>query len=177
MTDLMPHQPVGAPDATHRQGILTWRPAAGPEHPGPRVGLFPIGIGTGRDGLMYRPPLVAEPTPLLVMLHGAGASASDVMPMVSSTAERFGVVVLAPDSRGGTWDFIRHGYGPDVAFLDRALHERFGSGSVDPGRIAVAGFSDGGSYALSLGLINGGLFSDILAFSLGFGAPTRMEDT
>jgi phospholipase/carboxylesterase len=177
MTDLMPYQPVGAPDATHRQGILTWRPAAGPEHPGPRAGLFPIGIGTERDGLMYRPPLVAEPTPLLVMLHGAGASASDVMPMVSSAAERFGVVVLAPDSRGGTWDFIRHGYGPDVAFLDRALHERFGSGSVDPGRIAVAGFSDGGSYALSLGLINGGLFSDILAFSPGFGAPTRMEDT
>src|SRR5947209_4416862 len=132
MDDLMPHQSIGAPDAAHRRGILTWRPAAGPERPGPGTGLLPIGIGTGRDGLMYRPPSAAGPMPLLVMLHGAGASASDVMPMVSSAAEQFGVLVLAPDSRGGIWDLIRHDYGPDVAFLDHALHERFDFGSVDP---------------------------------------------
>jgi len=40
----------------------------------------------------------------------------------------------------------------------------------------VAGFSDGASYALSLGLINGDLFSDILAFSPGFMAPTEQAD-
>jgi predicted esterase len=32
---------------------------------------------------------------------------------------------------------------------------------VDPERIAVSGFSDGASYALSLGLINGTLFSQV----------------
>jgi len=47
---------------------------------------------------------------------------------------------------------------------------------IDPGHIAIAGFSDGASYALSLGLINGGLFGDIIAFSPGFALPTRTED-
>jgi phospholipase/carboxylesterase len=43
--------------------------------------------------------------------------------------------------------------------------------AVDPGRVAIAGFSDGASYALSLGLANGELFSAVLAFSPGFAAP------
>jgi predicted esterase len=51
--------------------------------------------------------------------------------------------------------------------------EAFG---IDPARIAIAGFSDGASYALSLGLINGALFSHIIAFSPGFALPTRSED-
>jgi predicted esterase len=40
--------------------------------------------------------------------------------------------------------------------------------SVDPARMTVGGFSDGASYALSLGLINGDLFRRVLAFSPGF---------
>ena len=43
--------------------------------------------------------------------------------------------------------------------------------AVDPGRVAVGGFSDGASYALSLGITNGDLFGHILAFSPGFTAP------
>jgi phospholipase/carboxylesterase len=42
---------------------------------------------------------------------------------------------------------------------------------VDPARVGVGGYSDGASYALSLGLANGDLFSDVLAFSPGFLAP------
>jgi predicted esterase len=37
--------------------------------------------------------------------------------------------------------------------------------------MAVAGFSDGASYALSLGVANGDLFTHIIAFSPGFLAP------
>jgi hypothetical protein len=44
---------------------------------------------------------------------------------------------------------------------------------VDPTRLAVGGFSDGTSYALSLGLTNGDLFSHVLAFSPGFAVPAR----
>jgi phospholipase/carboxylesterase len=85
--------------------------------------------------------------------------------------ERQGVAILAPESRGATWDVIRGAYGPDVEFVDRALRAVFETVIIDPGRIAVSGFSDGASYALSLGLANGSLFSDILAFSPGFMAP------
>ena len=35
----------------------------------------------------------------------------------------------------------------------------------------VGGFSDGASYALSLGITNGDLFTHVLAFSPGFVAP------
>jgi predicted esterase len=110
------------------------------------------------------------------MLHGAGSSASDVMPIVADGAEAHGIVVLAPDSRGATWDVIRQDYGEDVAFLDGALGEVFRTCTIDPARIAIAGFSDGASYALSLGLINGALFSDIIAFSPGFALPARTEN-
>jgi phospholipase/carboxylesterase len=37
--------------------------------------------------------------------------------------------------------------------------------------MAVGGFSDGASYALSLGLVNGSLFRHVIAFSPGFMDP------
>jgi phospholipase/carboxylesterase len=78
------------------------------------------------------------------------------------------MILLAPDSRGRTWDALLGGYGPDVAFIDQALGQTFGRYAVDPGNIAVEGFSDGASYALGLGLTNGDLFQRVIAFSPGF---------
>ena len=46
--------------------------------------------------------------------------------------------------------------------------EVFRRQNVDPARVAVGGFSDGASYALTLGLANGDLFSRVVAFSPGF---------
>ncbi|HEV8167908.1 MAG TPA: hypothetical protein VGP59_01145, partial [Pyrinomonadaceae bacterium] len=40
--------------------------------------------------------------------------------------------------------------------------------AIDPARVALGGFSDGASYAISLGLINGDLFNSVIAFSPGF---------
>lgn len=39
-------------------------------------------------------------------------------------------------------------------------------------RVALAGFSDGASYAISLGLPNGDLFSHVIAYSPGFSRET-----
>jgi len=74
---------------------------------------------------------------------------------------------IAPDSRSSTWDAIRGDFGPDVAFLHLALERVFQTADVDPQRIIVGGFSDGASYAISLGLQNGDLFRRVLAFSPG----------
>src|SRR5918995_968810 len=63
---------------------------------------------------------------------------------------------------------VGHRYGPDVAAIDRALEHVFSRCAVDPGRVAVGGYSDGASYALSLGIANGDLFTHVLAFSPGF---------
>jgi phospholipase/carboxylesterase len=67
------------------------------------------------------------------------------------------------------------GFGPDVEVIDEALAEVFASYAVDPERVAVAGFSDGASYALSLGLTNGDLFTHVIAHSPGFLAPGDLE--
>ena len=67
-----------------------------------------------------------------------------------------------------TWDAIRGRFGPDVRFLNRALGRVFDLVSVDPARLVIGGFSDGATYALSLGLINGQLFRKVAAFSPGF---------
>jgi phospholipase/carboxylesterase len=163
----------------HSKGQLRARPVErtsfGPAAPG----VQPVQRIGNRAGLLYVPASVepSRPNPLVVMLHGAGATASDVIPMVTACADEHSVVVLAPTSRGATWDMIQRTYGPDVAALDQALRDLFRSYFVDPEHIAIAGFSDGASYALSLGLANGDLFSDILAFSPGFAAPTRAEES
>lgn len=166
---------ISPPDA-HAQGILTARPSGTAAEPA--AGTRKLGIGGERDGLLRIPQVIAahRPAPLLIMLHGAGGSAANVMPIVADSAEAHGIVVLAPDSRDVTWDVIHTNFGDDVAFLDRALGEAFRSCPIDPARVAIAGFSDGASYALSLGLINGAVFRDIIAFSPGFMLPTQTED-
>lgn len=105
------------------------------------------------------------------MLHGAGGSSDQAIQMLLPLADAAGLVVLAPDSRGRTWDFLYGPYGPDVAFLDTALEHVFRRCAVDPGRLAVSGFSDGASYALSLGLTNGDLFTHLVGFSPCILAP------
>ncbi len=155
------------------RGRLAARPGAIPRPRGAAPGLSRLEQDGARDELLLVPDGLdpARPAPLLVMLHGAGGEAAHAMALVRDVAAARGVVVLAPASRGPTWDVIRGGYGPDVAALDRALAGLFERLAIDPARIAVGGFSDGGSYALCLGLANGDLFVDVLAFSPGFAAP------
>jgi predicted esterase len=102
------------------------------------------------------------------MLHGATQSAEDMFWYLGSTPEEAGVVVLAPNSRGTTWDAIRNTFADDVNDLNRALERTFEKVAIDPARVALGGFSDGATYAISLGLINGDLFNSVIAFSPGF---------
>jgi predicted esterase len=83
-------------------------------------------------------------------------------------AEQHGFALLAVSSRAATWDVVNGDFGPDVEFIDRALTFAFDRCNVDPSRTGVEGFSDGASYALGLGLVNGDLFRRVIAFSPGF---------
>jgi phospholipase/carboxylesterase len=128
-----------------------------------------LGLGADRDGVVQMP---ATPRggamPLLLFLHGATQSGAGMLRRIGPAADDAGVVVLAPDSRGTTWDAIRGSFGEDVEFLNRALEHVFARVAVDPARIAIGGFSDGASYALSLGLANGDLSPRVVACSPGF---------
>ncbi len=147
------------------------RLAARPGSPtiAPPIGLSQLGLGEPRDGVLYVPESYSAeaPAPLFVALHGAGSEGSDWSSYYLQAEDR-GMILLAPDSRSSTWDLVRSGFGPDVDFLDRALRHTFERCRIDPERIALAGFSDGASYALSLGLSNGDLFSHLVAYSPGF---------
>jgi phospholipase/carboxylesterase len=128
-----------------------------------------LGLRTGRDGVLQIPSVAPDTrVPLLVFLHGATQTGELMLRWIGSAATEAGVAVLAPDSRDITWDAIRGDFGDDVAFLNRAIEHVFERLAVDPARVTLGGFSDGATYALSLGLANGDLFSRILAFSPGF---------
>ena len=158
----------------HEEGRLRARPAASVISATP-VGLRPLGPDAPRDGYLYVPASypVGHPAPLVVVLHGAGEDARDGLALLRGQADRGGLILLAPGSRGPTWDAIvsRGRYGPDVAAIDRALEQTLSRYAVDPARLAIGGYSDGASYALSLGIANGDLFTHVLAFSPGFLAP------
>jgi phospholipase/carboxylesterase len=140
-------------------------------------GAHPLGLGGPtlrwgvRDGTLYIPKSAAlRPVPLLVLLHGGGGRAN-YFRFTFPLAEELGVVILTLDARDNTWDGIDSPYGPDVVFLDDALRYTFARVAVDPRRIALGGVSDGGSFALSVGMANGDLFTHLVAVAPGFFAP------
>lgn len=157
------------------QGRLLARPTP-PSGTAP-LGLQPLGLSDARDGFLYIPAgyRVDRPAPLVVMLHGAGGNASKGLIPFRHLADAKGLILLAVDSRSRTWDIILGQYEPDVAFIDRALAQTFSRYAIDNKHIAVEGFSDGASYALSLGITNGDLFTHAIAFSPGFMSPAAQR--
>ena len=151
-------------------GRLDARPPGETAVPPPAAGVVSVGPGPGAEVLLAVPP--GPVAAVLVVFHGAGSSAAATLRAVGDRAAARGVAVLAPTAAAATWDLVAGGLGPDVAALDAALAAVFPRLPVS--RLALAGFSDGGSYALSLGVANGDLAEVVLAFSPGFvAAPGR----
>lgn len=141
------------------------------------TGLLKLDVGSGRDTLLYV-PTAYEPgraSGMIVMLHGAGGAASHGIELLREDADERGLLLLAPSSHASTWDVIVGGFGADVSMIDEALRLIFDHYEVDARRLAIGGFSDGASYALSLGLTNGDLFTHIVAFAPGFAAPASLH--
>ena len=138
------------------------------------VGLQPLMLGASRDSYLYVPVgyRSQRSAPLVLLLHGAGGHARQGLEVLRDLADTAGLLLLAPASRERTWDLlVGRRYGPDLALIDRALEQTFSRYAIDPARLAIGGFSDGASYALSLGITNGDLFTHVLAFSPGFMVP------
>ncbi len=141
------------------------------------LGLQSLGLDTKRDCLLYVSTSYQanRPAPLVLMLHGAGGNARQGLAPFLHLADAAGFILLAPSSRLQTWDVLFGEYGPDITFIDRAIAQTFSRYAIDPTHIAVEGFSDGASYALSIGITNGDLFTHIIAFSPGFMAPAGQQ--
>jgi phospholipase/carboxylesterase len=157
---------------TQASARLQVQPVAAKERLAP--GVHRLGLSNRRDGLLVIPASrrAGNPMPLAVILHGAGGSANGALRSIQKEAEELGVILLIPDSRGVTWDAVRGRFGPDVEYLNHALEFAFEHADVDAKRMAIGGFSDGASYALSIGLANGDVFPYVFAFSPGFIRPS-----
>lgn len=146
---------------------LRSRPRDSVARAGPR-GLQRLPL-RGREALLFVPREYrrGRPAPFALELHGAGGSARGGLgPFL--TAGPDGVILLSVKSQGRTWDLIEGGFGADARFIDRALGYVFAHYAIDLRRVAVLGFSDGASYALSLGASNGDIFTHLIALSPGF---------
>ena len=163
--------------ARRAQAATGARLRARPSKPKQRAqpGRHAFGLGGTRDGYLSVPLgyNLAKPIPFILMLHGRGGG-SEGLETFCEAAAKEGIAVAVPESRGLTWDRIKGHFGPDIDFLERVLAYVFERLAVDPQHLAVAGFSDGGSYSLSVGLTNGDLFSHVIAYSPEFvSAPIR----
>lgn len=151
-------------------GRLSFRPGAAPTEAPLAPGRHELAFGEGRDAVLVVPDGLdlSAPVPLLVMFHGAGGEANRVLPALVPQARARRFLLLAPQSMFVTWDIVIGGHGPDLQRLEQALATVAAHFPLDPQRLAFAGFSDGGSYALSVGVTNGDVASHVIALSAGF---------
>lgn len=146
------------------------RPGAPNKTPGARQQTFAAASSTA---VLHVPPAVQQnvAAPLLVYLHGAFREANEAVSAFQHDADANAVIVLAPFASVASWDAINDRFGPDIAVIDAALRFVFERWTVDPARITLAGFSDGGTYSLGVGRANGDLFTRVVAWSPGFLLP------
>jgi phospholipase/carboxylesterase len=140
--------------------------------------------------LIRQPDQDIKPDRLIVLLHGWGADGSDLIDLSPHLAARFpGAIICAPDGpepcsanpMGKQWfdlgvDATLIDEGPSRAFpglqkLLDALMEQFGMAA---GRVALAGFSQGGMMALYGGVRTAEPFGAIISIAGALLAPAQM---
>lgn len=164
---------AGSPAAA-RSPELNFPQAAAPST---KPGVVELGDGA----FLYRPGADAARRPVIVLFHGAGMSGRAFLDGLRSEADRCGCLLLSVQSGGATWDTVglvaRAGagrvapdrlYGADVGRVERALATALKAADADRRSVILAGFSDGASYALSLGMANPQIFRGVVAIAPGF---------
>jgi len=163
--------------------------AQAPARPEPVEGrLLPL----PDNAIAYIPASAPAHAPLLVLLHGAGRANAVMVQHFEAEADMRGLVLLAPVSRGVTWDAVSIAEEPpsqDSPLANRLSH-RFGSSAdarrveaaiaalekqvaVDPKRVVLSGFSDGATFALAMGMSRDYPFAAVIAWSPGIAIRTE----
>lgn len=109
--------------------------------------------GYKRHALYFRPSATSSTrVPLLVVLHyrGGDGEAMNYLTNVSLLARDAGIWVVLPDARGHNWnhDPADTNRVDDVAYLSNLIDSAVTRFPVDPKRVYMAGFSDGGFMAM-----------------------------
>ena len=131
----------------------------------PGVHEFTLRNGRPVDMRVTRPG--SKPYALIVALHGAGGSPDSALEAFRGAWDVPGLVLVAPAAKGPTWTMLFSDQDLDLESVDFAVAEAWARCPIDRERLALGGFSDGATYALSLGVANGDLFPAIIALSPG----------
>jgi predicted esterase len=141
------------------------------------IGLMPL----RENGWAYVPASAPrEQARVIVLPHGAGGDGRRMIEGFRAVAEAEGLLLVAPKSMGRTWDMIEamrsmpagtRGFrfgGGDSARIQRVVAQMRQRAGIVPEQVVLAGFSDGASFALSLGPAQPALYDAIVGFSPGF---------
>jgi poly(3-hydroxybutyrate) depolymerase len=135
-----------------------------------------VSIERGESRAVLLTPGEIDPAkryPLITVLHGAGRQDEMLVKACRDQPEQRDALFLVPRSLLPTWDLIASPERPDLDFLEYAYDLIYRRYPVDAGRQALLGYSDGASYALSVGLSNPHLFRAVMGWAAGFIALDR----
>lgn len=160
-------------------------PAPAQTAPQPRVIPLPD------DAIAYIPASAGPNPPVLVLLHGADHRPGWMIQRLAAQADKRGIVLLAPTSRAGTWDSVsrakadpsrdsplvnanarRFGSSRDADRVEAAIAALAATVPVDRKRTVLAGFSDGATFALAMGMSRAHDFAAVIAWSPGIAIDT-----
>lgn len=118
-----------------------------------------------RNYALYVPPRLEatkEPAPLMVVLHGSNQRGADLVGAWRDLANEQGFMVLGPDSlEPRKWNLQDDG----PAFINTVIEAVRAQHPVDSRRIYLFGYSAGGLYALTLGLLESEYFAGIASYA------------
>ena len=148
----------------------------------PAAGTIRVG-GRDRAYLLYVPARRAVPSPLLVVFHGSMGSPGTVRAETGygfdRLADREGFVVAYPRGHEGNWNDCRRAADyparrlgvDDTGFFDLLVERLASERGVDPGRVFVAGVSNGGHFVFRLALERPEALAGAAVFAANLPAP------
>jgi predicted esterase len=150
-----------------------------PEETGEPSPTGHVSVERGASRAVLLTPPEIDPSrlyPLVTVLHGAGRQDELLVRACRDEPEKRDALFLVPRSFHPTWDLVACDERPDLDFLEWAYDLIYRRYPVDPGRQALLGYSDGASYALSVGLSNPHVFRAVMGWAAGFVAldPRRI---
>ena len=138
--------------------------------PEPDTGVFHFDNETGSRGgfSVYVPEYLtrATPVPVVFALHGGSGHGRVFLWSWLREARSRGVIVVAPTATGDTWSLMEPAI--DSAHLSRVLQYVRDHWAVDPGKMALSGMSDGGTFTLLSGLDSGSPFTHLAPVAASF---------
>ncbi len=138
------------------------------DEPSP-TGEVPVEWGEHRAMLLT--PSRIDPDrryPLITVFHGAGRQDEMLVKACRGEPDARDALFLVPRSIQPTWDLITGAGRPDLDFLEFAYDLIYRRYPIDERRQALVGYSDGASYALSIGLSNPRIVRAVMAWAAGF---------